>query len=356
MARTCREQGWSENSVARLLKGRPSYERFVERNRAPRRMRMAEAVACYRQKREGFKSLAKRFGVRPYTLLRRLKSEGIYQPIPNLPNPKAPRSKQAEKERRSIIRNAAAACLRAVKNGETVEGFCKAHSLITGSIRRIIYSSNGYEYVRKMILAKAKTSHKKQYARRRTFGWISNKWKDESAFQNSVEQALLLAGVAFEREVRLNRSRSRVDFVVRGHDIECKTQTNSSGIYGAIGQMLQYKHDRGNPVALLIPDDTKVRPDLVELIQSLGGQIICESAFIEWAKGGMNLSVIATRHSSRAAQNGWACRICGSAEFNPSTSPSRGVRSYCIHCADAAKSMRWDGKRWVPLDRLLAPF
>jgi hypothetical protein len=229
-----------------------------------------EAIALYRDKRLGLKTICKLIGRAQTPVRRILIKSGVYNPpaknitkkgcgkYSDQPNVEELARREVEKKKkwREKWAHKLAVCLWSLRRGIPIEATLKQNG----------WNKTVWNYLRLRKSYKRFDRGEVKYPKVDYGAMWSLQYPKEDAFQDKIEALLIASGIKYEREWKLPNCRTRVDFRLDGDVfIECKVAVRSGQVYEAIGQVVHYK-SIGATVFLVVPDDVQIRSDLKTLL------------------------------------------------------------------------------------------
>ena len=305
----CKREFFQRKEAARI---KAKFE-FIQNNQVPIPENLSEAdreaVKLYldTKRKYGIRAIAHWQG-RSHSQIRRvLIDAGVYRPTPEQ-NRRARkgtgpysrvRKREMSEERKKEWERKVKICLDNLKQGIGVETTCHANGWTPAGVWFYLYRND--EYKKWKAAHPAKPANVKQYERSRLFDWRSKKYPTEEKFQDAIEQLLKDLQIAYVREKKLMRSRSRMDFELNGSTfLECKIVTKSNIFSRAIGQAFLAKAEKKD-VWFVIPDDISMRKDQVELLQRFQVPIFSETSLRQKLSGEKPVQVQTTITSRLSA-------------------------------------------------------
>ena len=225
----------------------------------------------------GIVSVARIFGVSKKAVIKALVRTGEYRPDPKYNGPaKKGTGKQSRqpnageiKKRESEKRKAFAGMLKLKMSGKPCGN---KPTWIKNTIHDKFWKMA--ENKRSFILGskvKEKRGHKFQSLRSFLFHC-------ESVFQDHVSGILDDAGVPYDREPMIGFGTKHADFRLGRRYVETKVNFNGQSFLIMLGQLALYRTLSGTSPVLLIPSVVPLRQDQIDVIQSIGAEILTDKS------------------------------------------------------------------------------
>jgi hypothetical protein len=256
----------------------------------------AEIVRLYTDEKLGAKAIRRYFNGRPCrsTIIKILLKHGVYRGEEAACKPDEQRRERVlldERERRRRL----AGCLRALRNGESVEGICREHGWNVRSIWNHLRTLPAYHAVKR----RQKRKYPDQIKARRDGLWLSQQYPKERRFQEVIREILDDAGCSYSVEPSIKGLRVRGDFLIDSVMIECKVDVSHIGMTKALGQCWFYQTHTPHSCMLVVPDDVVPHEAWVAALRRMGATLLNESGFRCWVRGELSFSQIQLRSYAR---------------------------------------------------------
>jgi len=298
-----------------------------------------EILRLYVSEKLGLRAIARYFSGRPSTagIRKILIAAGVYRG--NRAFDELQARSQARRavilRREKELRHRAAVCLWKLRRGKGVETTCREK----GWSRQAIWNFLGTRVSYKRLKVRSRTRWPDKRIGSQSY---SRAFPREQSFQDLISALLTSAEIAYIRECRLPKSRTRVDFKLSDNTfVECKVALNAGQVNEFIGQATQYRAF-SKRIVLCIPSDVQIRADLHRLIIEMG-ILICNELTFSDLFGGADISLPPSQVTPQRSTR-FVCKCCGSTERR-----RHRMNSYCVDCAPNIPKMHFDYhlNRWI---------
>ena len=262
--------------------------------------KQAEIVRLHVTDKLGAKAISRYFSGRPSrsVIKKILIRHGVYRGEEAACKPdenRRQRIKLEEAERRLRM----AVCLRALRQGGSVENTCRENGWNVRSVWNHIRSLPAYHAFNRRRVRKCPGD----LDRRRAGLWLSQQYPKERDFQDAIRRIFDECRVAYSVEPGIGGLRVRGDFLIGTVLIECKVDVSHIGMTKALGQCWLYQTHTPSRCMVVVPDDVIPHEAWVIALRRMGATLHNESGFRDWMRGELSFATVPLR-SYQSDQSG----------------------------------------------------